>query len=158
MDLATDMHQYFYRKRVALAGDPDQLLSLTQFLTDLDMQVVLVVTGTPVGGKFERRIKELAGEGTVIKAGLGGDLFQFHQGVKRLRPDLLFGNTYLKYIARDEDIPFIRVGFPIYDRVGHQYFPLVGYQGALRLMEKILAALLDRQERDAQEECFELVM
>ncbi|MCE5282181.1 MAG: nitrogenase molybdenum-iron protein subunit beta [Deltaproteobacteria bacterium] len=158
VDLATDMHQYFYRKRVALAGDPDQLLSLTQFLTDLDMQVVLVVTGTPVGGKFERRIKELTGEGTVIKAGLGGDLFQFHQGVKRLRPDLLFGNTYLKYIARDEDIPLIRVGFPIYDRVGHQYFPLVGYQGALRLMEKILAALLDRQERDAKEECFELVM
>lgn len=158
VDLATDMHQYFYRKRVALAGDPDQLVSLTQFLTDLDMQVVLVVTGTPVGGKFERRIRELTGEGTVIKAGLGGDLFQFHQGVKRLRPDLLFGNTYLKYIARDEDIPLIRVGFPIYDRVGHQYFPLVGYQGALRLMEKILAALLDRQERDAQEECFELVM
>jgi nitrogenase molybdenum-iron protein beta chain len=50
------------------------------------------------------------------------------------------------------------MGFPIYDRVGHQYFPLVGYRGALRLLEKILDTLLERQDRDAPEESFELVM
>jgi nitrogenase molybdenum-iron protein beta chain len=158
VDLTTDMHQYFYRKKVAIIGDPDHLLSLTQFLTDLDMEVTLVGTGTPAGPKFERRIREFAGEGAVVKGGLGADMFQFHQLVKELRPDLLFGNTYVKYIARDEDIPLIRFGFPIYDRVGHQYFPIVGYQGALRLLEKILTALLDRQDRDAPEESFELVM
>ena len=85
-------------------------------------------------------------------------MFQFHQLIKNDKPDLLFGNTYVKYIARDEDIPLIRIGFPIYDRVGHQYFPTVGYQGALRLLEKILTAILDRQDRDAPEESFELVM
>jgi nitrogenase molybdenum-iron protein beta chain len=85
-------------------------------------------------------------------------MFYFHQLVKGNKPDLIFGNTYAKYIARDEDIPLIRIGFPIYDRVGHQYFPIVGYRGALRLMEKILNALLDRQDRDAAEESFELVM
>ncbi|MDA8126725.1 MAG: nitrogenase molybdenum-iron protein subunit beta [Deltaproteobacteria bacterium] len=158
VDLTTDMHQYFFRKKVALVGDPDHLVSLTQFLTDLDMEVVLVVTGTPPGPKFERRIRELAGDGVVVKAGLGTDMFQFHQYVKQLKPDLLFGNTYAKYIARDEDIPLIRIGFPIYDRVGHQYFPIVGYQGAMRLLEKILNALMDRQDRDAPEESFELVM
>lgn len=158
VDLTTDMHQYFYRKKVALIGDPDHLLSLTQFLTDLDMEVILVVTGTPAGPKFERRIREFTGEAAVVKQGLGADMFQFHQLVKQHRPDLLFGNTYVKYIARDEDIPLIRFGFPIYDRVGHQYFPIVGYQGAMRLLEKILTALLDRQDRDAPEESFELVM
>ena len=54
--------------------------------------------------------------------------------------DLLIGNTYGKYIARDEDIPFMRHGFPILDRVGHPYFPTVGYKGAMRLLEKILGA------------------
>jgi nitrogenase molybdenum-iron protein beta chain len=85
-------------------------------------------------------------------------MFCFHQWVKNEKPDLLFGNTYAKYIARDEDIPLIRIGFPIYDRVGHQYFPITGYRGALRLLEKILDALLTRQDRDANEENFELVM
>ena len=71
---------------------------------------------------------------------------------------MLIGNTYGKYIARDEDIPFVRHGFPIMDRVGHSYFPTVGYKGAMRLLEKILGVLMDRQDRDALEERFELTM
>ncbi len=43
------------------------------------------------------------------------------------------------------------------DRVGHQYFPVTGYKGGIRLLEKILGVLLDRAERDAPEEKFELV-
>ncbi|MDP1761233.1 MAG: nitrogenase component 1, partial [Deltaproteobacteria bacterium] len=87
-----------------------------------------------------------------------GDLFLLHQWIKNAPVDLLMGNTYMKYIARDEDIPLVRFGFPILDRVGHSYFPTVGYRGGLRLLEKILDALLDRQDRDALEESFELVM
>jgi nitrogenase molybdenum-iron protein beta chain len=158
LDVMTDMHQYFYRKKAALAGDPDQLVSTVQFLTDIDMKVSCVVTGTTAGPKFEKRIRELAGDSTIVKSGPGADMFLFHQLIKNDRPDLIFGNTYAKYIARDEDIPLIRSGFPIYDRVGHQYFPNTGYRGALRLLEKILNALMDRQDRDTPEECFELVM
>lgn len=158
VDVLTDMHQYFYGKKAALVGDPDQLVSLAQFLTDMDMKILYVVTGTPAGPKFEERIRSFTGADTVVKYGPGADMFLFHQLVKSGKPDIIFGNTYAKYIARDEDIPLIRVGFPIYDRVGHQYFPVVGYRGAMRLMETILNALLDRQDRDAPEESFELVM
>ena len=79
----------------------------------------------------------------------GGDMFLLHQWIKNEPVDLLIGNTYGKYIARDEDIPLVRYGFPILDRIGHSYFPTVGYRGGLRLLEKILDALLDRQDRDA---------
>ncbi|MFZ2400047.1 MAG: nitrogenase component 1 [Smithella sp.] len=158
VDVLTDNHQYFYGKKVALVGDPDQLVSLTQFLTDMDMKILYVVTGTPAGAKFEESIRGFTGPDTIIKHGLGADLFYFHQLVKNNRPDLIFGNTYAKYIARDEDIPLIRIGFPIYDRVGHQYFPVVGYRGAMRMMEKILNVVMDRQDRDAPEQNFELIM
>jgi len=43
----TDMHQYFYGKESGPVGDPDQLVSLVQFLTDMDMKILYVVTGTP---------------------------------------------------------------------------------------------------------------
>lgn len=158
LDVMTDMHQYFYRKKAALMGDPDQLLSMAGFFSDLDMKITCVITGTPAGPKFESRIKEMTGVDTIVKSGTTADLFYFHQLIKNDRPDIIFGNTYVKYIARDEDIPLIRTGFPIYDRVGHQYFPLVGYKGGIRLLEKILNELLDRQDRDAPEESFELVM
>jgi nitrogenase molybdenum-iron protein beta chain len=158
LDIVTDMHQYFYGKRVALAGDPDQLTALTEFLVSIDMWPIHIVSGTQAKG-FENRIREITREiPHQVNVGVPGDMFLLHQWIKNEPVDLLIGNTYLKYIARDEDVPLVRAGFPILDRVGHSYFPTMGYRGGMRLLEKILDALLDRQDRDAPEESFELVM
>ena len=160
VDMVADMHQYFYRKRVALFGDPDQLVSLAEFLVTLDMRPVYIVTGTP-GKRFEARIREALGDSVPeaqIRQGAQADMFLLHQMIKREGVDLLIGNTYGKYIARDEDIPFVRFGFPIIDRVGHSYFPTVAYMGGMRLAEKILSVIMDRQDRNAPEEQFELTM
>lgn len=158
VDLISDMHQYFYKKKVALAGDPDQVIAMTEFLVSIDMCPVHIVTGTP-GKKFEKRIREITKDmGCEVNVKAKGDLFLLHQWIKNEPVDLLMCNTYGKYIARDEDIPLVRWGFPILDRQGHQYFPTVGYKGGLRLLEKILGVLMDRQDRDAPEEKFELVL
>ena len=158
VDMISDSHQYFYQKKVALFGDPDQLISMTEFLVSIDMWPTHLVTGTP-GKKFEKRIKELTAHLPYeINVKTGGDLFLLHQWIKNEPVDLLMGNTYGKYIARDEDLPFLRWGFPILDRVGHQYFPTVGYKGGLRLLEKILGLLLDRKDRDDSETVFELTL
>lgn len=160
VDIITDMQQYFYNKRVALFGDPDQLIALTEFLLDIDMRPVYVVSGTP-GKQFSERMEEILRHKvpeSKIANGERADMFLLHQWMKNEPVDLLMGNTYGKYIARDEDVPFLRMGFPIMDRIGHSYFPTVGYSGAMRLLEKILTALLDRQDRDSPEESFELVM
>jgi nitrogenase molybdenum-iron protein beta chain len=157
VDLISDMHQYFYHKKVALFGDPDQLIAMTEFLVSIDMLPIHIVTGTP-GKKFEKRIEEItAGMGCKVNVKAAGDMFLLHQWIKNEPVDVLIGNTYGKYIARDEDIPLVRWGFPILDRQGHQYFPTVGYKGGIRLLEKILAVLLDRLDRDNPEEKFELV-
>jgi len=160
VDMISDMHQYFYHKKVALAGDPDQLIAMTEFLTSIDMWPTHIVSGTP-GKAFEARIRELTAGlpyAVNVKCDQTADMFLLHQWIKNDPVDLLMGNTYLKHIARDEDIPLVRWGFPILDRVGHQYFPTVGYKGGLRLLEKILSALLDRKDRDDQEHAFELVL
>jgi nitrogenase molybdenum-iron protein beta chain len=158
LDIVTDMHQYFYGKKVALAGDPDQLIALTEFLVSIDMWPIHIVTGTGTK-KFEKRIREITKDVPhSVNVSAPGDMFLLHQWIKNEPVDLLMGNTYMKYIARDEDIPLVRFGFPILDRIGHSYFPTVGYRGGMRLLEKILDAILDRQDRDAREESFELVM
>lgn len=160
LDVIADMHQYLYGKRVALWGDPDQLVPLTQFLTDVGMKPVYVVSGTP--GKIFKPMMEKAYDGRVPEAkflnGERADMFLMHQWIKQEPVDLLIGNTYGKYIARDEGIPFVRMGFPILDRVGHSYFPTVGYMGGVRILEKILDVLMDKQDAVAPEESFELVM
>ena len=158
LDVMVDMNQYVNGKKVSLVGDPDMLVGMAAFCAENDMKVLHVVSGTAPGPKFERRIKELCGEDVKVKTGPQADMFYFHQLVKDDRPDLILGNTYCKYIARDEDIPLIRIGFPIYDRIGHSYFPVTGYRGSLHVLERVLDAFMDRQDRDAAEEKFELVM
>jgi len=157
LDAMSDMHQYFHGKRVAIVGDPDHVIALTQFLVELDMKPVYVFTGSS-GKHFEQRLTDMLAThapDTMIKQNV--DLFELHQQIKNNPVDLIIGNTYSKYISRVENIPFVRFGFPILDRMGHRYFPCVGYTGALRLMEKINDALLDKADRECAEENFELI-
>lgn len=160
VDIITDMSQYLHDKRVALWGDPDQLVPLVEFLLDIDMKPVYVVTGTP-GKKTAKRLGEILDEKVPeakYKVGERADMFLMHQWIKNEPVDLLIGNTYGKYIARDENIPFVRAGFPILDRIGHQYFTTLGYKGGMRLLEKILSALMDKIDKECNEINFELVM
>ncbi len=157
VDTMSDLHQYFHGKRVALSGDPDQVVALTQFLLELEMKPVFAITGTP-GNQFEKRMHELL-DGPVPGARIkqSGDLFELHQWIKNEPVDLLITNTYGKSIARAENVPFVRFGFPILDRMGHRFFPTLGYAGAVRLMDQMFNALLDKKDRECAEEWFELV-
>ncbi|NBC84334.1 MAG: nitrogenase molybdenum-iron protein subunit beta [Bacteroidetes bacterium] len=160
LDVITDMHQYLHGKRVALWGDPDQIIPMVEFLLDLDMKPVYIVSGTP-GKRMANRLEELLSEKVPeakYKNGELADMFLLHQWIKNEPVDLLIGNTYGKYISRDEQIPFLRMGFPIVDRIGHSYFPTVGYMGGLRIVEKILGLLMDKQDAECPETSFELVM
>jgi Mo-nitrogenase MoFe protein subunit NifK (EC 1.18.6.1) len=158
IDIMVDLHDQYQGRQVAIFGDPDIVMSLTAFTLELGMIPRYVLTGTP-GDAFEREVGQMlnqAGIDARVKA--GGDLFTLHQWIKQESVDLLIGTTYGKYIARAEDIPLVRVGFPILDRGVHSYLPIVGYKGAMRLLELISNTLLDRQDRDALDEDLELIM
>lgn len=159
VDVLIDIHPYTYNKKVAIFGDPDTVLSIAEFVLEMGMIPKYLVTGTP-GDAFEKAAEELfvkfGVEGCRAKA--SGDLFELHQWIKAEGVDVLIGGTHGKYIARAEDIPFVRAGFPIIDRYIHSYMPLVGYKGGMRLAELITNALMDRFDRDSTEEDFEMVM
>lgn len=154
VDMISDMSQYLYRQKVALYGDPDHLTSMAQFLLEIGMEPAIVVTGTP-GKKWERQMKEMLPQAEVRAS---SDMHFLHQWIKSNPVDLLMGNTYGKYVARAENLPFVRFGFPVLDRVGHRAFPLVGYTGAMRLVEKITDAFFDKRDREDPDHEVELVL
>lgn len=159
IDVMIDSHPYYANKTVAINGDPDFVIAMTKFVIELGMIPKYVITGTP-GKAFELAINALFDEYGVEGCKCKGesDLFELHQWIKNEKVDLLIGGTHSKYISRAEDIPFLRAGFPILDRHVHSYMPLVGYRGAMRFMELMLGVLMDRQDRDAKDEDFELVL
>ncbi|MBR0597731.1 nitrogenase component 1 [Sinanaerobacter chloroacetimidivorans] len=159
VDTMLDAHFYCYGKKVAIFGDPDTVLGLTSFALELGMIPKYVLTGTP-GEGFEKSAEKLfaqyEAEGCVAKA--SGDLFELHQWIKNEPVDLLLGTSYGKQIAKAENIPFVRAGFPVLDRYAHSYFPIVGYLGGLRLTEMITNALMDQYDRECEDEDMDVVM
>jgi nitrogenase molybdenum-iron protein beta chain len=159
VDTLIDTHFHYQGKTVAIFGDPDHVIALTEFVLTMGMVPKYVLTGTP-GKAFEPEIRKMLEEagitGSKVKA--EGDLFELHQWIKEENVDLLIGTSYGKYIARAEDIPLVRVGFPVLDRAVHPLMPVVGYRGCLRLIEQISNALLERRDRDCLDEDYELVL
>ena len=158
LDVMSDMAQYLYKKRVAVFGDPDHVIALSRFLVELDMLPVYVVSGSH-GNFFEARMHQVIDQqcpNATIKG--QADLFELHQWIKQEPVDLIIGNTYGKFISRAENnIPFVRFGFPTLDRIGHRYFSSMGYTGGIRLIEKMTDAFFDKRDRECKEEWSELV-
>jgi nitrogenase molybdenum-iron protein beta chain len=158
VDMVSDMSQYLHRKRVAIFGDPDHLTSMVAFLVEIGMSPAIVVSGTP-GKKWENNIREIcAPTSPDVEVKAFSDIHYLHQWIKANPVDLLMGNTYGKYVAREANLPFVRFGFPIMDRVGHRAFPSVGYAGAMRLVEKITDAFFDQRDREDPDHEVELVL
>ncbi|MGB7788091.1 nitrogenase component 1 [Methanoregula sp.] len=159
IDTLIDTHFHYQGKTVAIFGDPDHVIALTEFVLTMGMVPKYILTGTP-GKQFDVEIQKLLKDaridGSKVKA--EGDLFELHQWIKEEKVDLIIGTTYGKYIARAEDIPLVRVGFPVIDRAVHPLMPVVGYRGCLRLIEQISNALLERRDRDCLDEDYELIL
>lgn len=145
LDAMVDVHKYLYGVKAAVYGDPDLVFSLTTFMLELGMNPVLVATGSK-SRDFEAKIRQIFGE---IRPELkpmvlnGIDFDSLNDAVSECNPEILIGNSNGKYIAKGRDIPLVRVGLPIHDRVGAQRILTVSYKGSLELLDRITNAILE---------------
>ena len=71
--------------------------------------------------------------------------------------DMLIGTAYGKWIARDADIPLVRIGHPTFDRVNLPRYSTIGYQGTLNLVTTISNTFLEDLDRKSPDERFEMM-
>jgi len=150
LDTMVDVHKYLYGVRVAIYGDPDKVAGLVSLLLELGMHPVLVVSGSKSHGFRDYINANLKDAGPDCETTIldGVDFDTFNDAVRDTRPDILIGDSNGKYISKAESIPLVRVGLPIHDRVGAQRLLMVGYRGAMELIDRITNTILE-----AQEEC-----
>ncbi len=159
VDAMTDSYAYLHGKRVALAGDPDLVVSLLGFLLELGMQPVHVLSSNG-DESFVSRAKEALSAspfGENAKVWSNHDLWHMRSLVFSEPVDLLIGSSHLKYISREANVPLVRVGFPIFDRHHLHRSAIVGYSGGINLLTQIVNTILDEIDRAAPEFGFDLV-
>ncbi len=149
VDALVDSSQLTFGTKVAIFGDPDIALGLARFAYEMGMQPVHVMT-TFESPSFATDMKTLAtdygtgeDQNSII---VGGDLYELQQRMKENHVDLIIGDYKGKYIAKQENIPLVRVGFPQADRFGYQRRAMLGYRGSLQLLDYIVNTIQDIRE------------
>jgi nitrogenase molybdenum-iron protein beta chain len=151
MDALTDLtHMFLAEKKVAIYGSPDLVIGLAEFCIDLEMKPVLLLLGDDnVNYKHDPRL--LAMKQHVdwdMEVVTNADFWDLEDRIKNkgLELDLILGHSKGRFVAIDNAIPMVRVGFPTYDRAGLYRYPVIGYDGATWLAEQMANALFTDME------------
>ena len=143
IDAMVDAHSYNYHRKVAIFGDPDFVSGMTRFTCEMGMTPSVLCTGTD-SKRFTEDIQNISEEKKVSPVILaGGDLYDMHREIKEIGADILIGNSYGASMAKEEDIPLFRAGFPIFDRLGAQRIFTLGYRGGINFVDQLTNTLLD---------------
>jgi len=146
IDSYVDGHKYAFGKRAVVYGEEDFVVAVSSFLNEIGIEVALAASGGE-SGKLEEEIRNYCPENIeeiTIKNGF--DYEMIHEWCIENKPDILVGNSKAYYIAREMNIPIVRCGFPIHDRIGGQRIKHLGYTGTQELFDRIVNELIGSKQ------------
>ena len=150
VDAYVDGHKYGFGKKAIIYGEEDLVVGLTAMLAEIGVMPILCASGGRSGSMASAIAA--ATEGVLTEQPLvyeGMDFFDIAEEAERLEPDLLVGHSKGYPLARKLNIPLIRVGFPIHDRIGGQRILHLGYRGAQQLFDLVVNSLIDKKQSDS---------
>lgn len=149
IDAYIDGHKYIFEKRAVVFGEEDLVVSLAGFLAEIGIVPVLCATGGQshnLRQALDDALPELAGEMTVLE---DCDFTDIERAAIELGPDMIIGNSNGYKIQKRLNVPLIRVGMPIHDRLGAARVLHVGYRGAQQLYDRIVNAFIEIKQNES---------
>ncbi len=130
LDAMLDGHFYTGGVKVAIGAEPDLLLALGSLLHEMGAELTCCVSTTQSPAHAL-----LPAEQVVI-----GDLEDLERGAAGC--DLLITHSHGRQAAERLGKPFLRVGFPVFDRIGNAHRCQVGYRGTMNLIFEVSNLML----------------
>lgn len=150
VDLYIDGHKYVSKRKVVIYGEEDLVIAIASFAAEIGMDIILCATGGE-SGKLKDTIMQVLGnmyqDEIIVKENLTFE--QMDSMIPTLKPDVIIGNSKGYYIARKYNIPIVRIGFPIHDRIGAQHVRLLSYEGTTVLFELLVNTLIEEKQRNS---------
>ena len=148
VDAYVDGHKYLFGKRAIVFGDEDMVVGLASFLAETGVVPVLCASGGK-SGALARSIAEVTThlrEAVTVREAIDFMTISEEVECKQLKPDFVIGSSKGAKLARQLNVPLVRVGFPIHDRIGGQRILHLGYRGAQQLFDLIVNTLLELKQ------------
>jgi nitrogenase molybdenum-iron protein NifN len=123
LDAMLDGHFHFGGRAVAIAAEPDLLYAMASFFTAMGSEVRTAIAAT-AGNPILATVPAAS-----VRVGDLGDLERLAGDA-----DLLVSHAHGRQAAMRLGIPLLRVGFPVFDRLGVQHRRSVLYEGTRDLI------------------------
>ncbi len=151
VDAMVDGHKYVFGKRAVVFGEEDLVVGLTAFLAEIGVKPVLCASGGKSTRFASAIARALEGSGCELpEVREDVDFYEIEELAEELEVDVLIGHSKAYGFSRRKDIPLIRVGFPIHDRVGGQRLLHLGYHGAQMLFDTIANTMIERKQNRSE--------
>lgn len=147
LDAMVDGHKYVNGVRAIVYGEADLVAGVVDFLSEIGIIPVVCATGDNKGllapAVYNSIDPKFHPDVAVMQA---ADFVDMEDAVRAAQPELMIGHSKGYSLARKLNIPLVRIGFPIHDRVGGSRLLHIGYHGAQALFDRIANTLLERRQ------------
>ena len=117
VDAMLDAHFHFGGKTVAIGAEPDHAFALASMFSEMGAQAKIVIVTHP--SEVQSKIP-----GDEVHV---GDLDDLETAARDV--DLIVTHAHGRQMSARLGLPLLRVGFPIFDRLGPAHIMRIGYQG-----------------------------
>ena len=143
VDAALDAHFFTGGLKVAIGADPDLLFSLSTALASMGAEIVCAVTTS----QHSPLIARVPSEDVIL-----GDLGDFERGAGAAGAEILLTHSHGRHAEHRLQVPLLRVGFPVFDRIGAQDACRVGYRGSRAFLYEVANIVQSRHHRARPED------
>ncbi|MET0676761.1 MAG: nitrogenase component 1, partial [Bradyrhizobium sp.] len=139
-DAMLDAHFHVGGRRLAIGAEPDLLFDVSSMLQEMGASVAVAVTTTqsPV-------LERMPCDEVLI-----GDLEDLETLARQRNCDLMMTHSHGRQAASRLEIPFYRIGFPMFDRLGAGHLLTVGYRGTRDLIFALANLVIADREDNHQ--------
>lgn len=141
-DAMVDSHKYNREGRAAVFGEPETVYAVTSILVENGVFPAILATGSssPRLKGLLLQLTSACDENPLIM--LDSDFANIRNHCASRGVNLAVGNSDGRFLTEQEDIPLVRLGFPIHDRIGGQRILTLGYTGTTMLLDQLTNTLL----------------
>ena len=146
IDAYVDGHKYVFGKKAVVYGPEDMVIALAAFLNEIGMIPVVCGTGEKKG-KLADSLQEVLGSNfdkTTAREDV--DFIELEEIAADTHIDMVIGNSNGYKLARKLNVPLMRVGLPIHDRIGAARIATLGYQGTQELFDRIVNEFIRQKQ------------
>jgi nitrogenase molybdenum-iron protein NifN len=149
MDGMADAHKYNARGRPVIYGEPELVYAFAGLCLENGAVPAVIATGSG-DSRLTARIKLLLAESGAYDAPVvleEADFSAIDEAAARTNANIAVGHSGGKFLTERRDIPVVRVGYPVHDRIGGQRILSAGYAGTLAFLDRFTNTLLEMKYR-----------